>query len=348
MNYFLEGEELVKKAFFQLKVLFIPFENNDYKPKFLQSRILLYCVIFLLLLRIATVFLFIPFSKNIFFADITKSELVNVLNKNRQSIGLNSLTENELLNKAALLKAQDMVQKEYFAHQSPSGVNPWHWFLQVGYNYKYAGENLAVGFINSSEVFNAWFNSPSHKANLFNENYKDVGTAILPGFGNNNAIVIVQIFGSLQTKTTSQLVVAKEFLTKPAVSDNTLKPLLPKMPVPTTVTQASEETINGGKFLGRSTIQSKIAQTTGGKIKNSLYAGFLNFIVHEYEKLIPYTAYVLLVIVSMALLLNILINFNIQREQLILRSTLLVAILYGVTLINKDIVALIIPHQLVI
>src|SRR6185436_16880757 len=71
---------------------------------------------------------------------------------------------------------------------------PWYWFKQAGYVYKYAGENLAVGFVDSKTVYDAWFNSPSHKANLLNKNYTQVGTAIVSGF-DGNSIVVVQEFG---------------------------------------------------------------------------------------------------------------------------------------------------------
>src|SRR6185436_7850636 len=98
------------------------------------------------------------------------------------------------LNKAAMAKAQDMVKNGYFAHESPQGISPWYWFKQAGYVYKYAGENLAVGFVDSKTVYDAWFNSPSHKANLLNKNYTQVGTAIVSGF-DGNSIVVVQEFG---------------------------------------------------------------------------------------------------------------------------------------------------------
>src|SRR3989344_3788824 len=161
INYAIEGEGLASKMAFVFKKLFIPGIHNDYRPAFLQSSILLYVVIGLLLIKIISVGLFTPFFKNIFFADITKTALVNLLNQDRQNAGLGVLAENEKLNQAAMLKAQDMVKNGYFSHQSPQGITPWYWFGQAGYQYKYAGENLAVGFINSDEVFNAWFSSPS-------------------------------------------------------------------------------------------------------------------------------------------------------------------------------------------
>ena len=162
----------------------------------LQSKILLYFSVCLLISKILLSLVFINFPSNLFFADITKTAFVNMLNETRGSFGLDSLTESQALDEAAQMKADDMVQKQYFSHISPQGLTPWYWFLQSGYEYKYAGENLAIGFYDSKEAFNAWLNSPSHRENMLNKNYKEVGTAVLTGFGPNNAVVVVQLFGA--------------------------------------------------------------------------------------------------------------------------------------------------------
>src|SRR3989344_1317119 len=183
----------------KINVLFIPSRHNNYTPTFLKSNVLLYVVVAVLMVKILSIGLFLPFPKNIFFADITKTDLVNLLNQSRKNAGVTPLSQNEKLDQAAMLKAQDMVKNNYFAHQSPQGVTPWFWLKKAEYDYKYAGENLAVGFIESTEVFNAWFNSPGHKANLLSPYYTEVGTAVLTGFGDNNSIIVVQNFGSLPT-----------------------------------------------------------------------------------------------------------------------------------------------------
>lgn len=180
MNYTLPGKKL----------------NIETLQKIMQSNALLYCAVLLLALKIILVGISVNFPQNIFFADITKSALQIFVNQTRQSAGLKPLAESAKLNQAAQLKAENMVQNQYFAHTSPSGVSPWHWFLKAGYNYKYAGENLAIGFFESLEVYQAWLNSPSHKANIMNPNYTEIGTAVIQGYGQNNAIVVVQEFGN--------------------------------------------------------------------------------------------------------------------------------------------------------
>ena len=195
MDYFVK-EDIIEHVFERIKRLILPSESNDYKSRFLQSNILLYFVVLLLALKIVATLISINFPQNIFFADVTKSALENFTNQTRQSDGLKTLTENQKLDQAAELKAENMVQDKYFDHTSPTGVTPWFWFLKAGYNYKYAGENLAIGFYDSKEVYDAWLNSPSHKTNITNPNYTEVGTAVLSGFGQNNTIVVVQEFGS--------------------------------------------------------------------------------------------------------------------------------------------------------
>ena len=162
----------------------------EISKKLLLSNFLFYCVIFLFVLKISTVLVSINFPQNIFFADVTKSALENFVNQTRQSVGLSMLSENQKLNQAAQLKAENMTQNNYFAHTSPSGISPWFWFSKAGYNYKYAGENLAIGFFESNEVYQAWLNSPSHKVNILNPNYTEFGTAVVYGFGENNAVIV--------------------------------------------------------------------------------------------------------------------------------------------------------------
>lgn len=133
-------------------------------------------------------------------------ELVNVLNEDRVTAGLNPLKESVILNQAAALKAADMVANGYFSHTSPSGIDPWHWFKEAGYEYTYAGENLALDFESAEAVEEAWMKSPKHQANLLNPEYQEVGFAIAEGTFNNingdlktrNGVIIVQLFGRPQ------------------------------------------------------------------------------------------------------------------------------------------------------
>ncbi len=124
-------------------------------------------------------------------------EIINYTNQERVKEGLEQLMESGTLNKVADLKAQDMLGNNYFAHTSPTGVNPWYWFEKVGYEYRFAGENLGMDFKTAIAVHEAWMRSESHKENILSNKYKEIGVAVKTGIINNKETQIaVQVFGS--------------------------------------------------------------------------------------------------------------------------------------------------------
>ena len=106
--------------------------------------------------------------------------LYSATNSARGANGLAALALNSKLNNSAQSKANDMIAHDYWAHVSPTGVTPWYWFKQAGYNYIKAGENLAYGFDNSQQINDAWMGSSGHRANILGD-YKDVGFGIANG-----------------------------------------------------------------------------------------------------------------------------------------------------------------------
>lgn len=123
--------------------------------------------------------------------------LVNLTNKDRAAANISELKVNPILEKAAQMKADDMVAKSYFAHNSPDGKTPWYWFKQAGYTYIYAGENLAVNFQDSEEVQTAWMNSTSHRLNIVNPRFTEIGIATSTGtYKGRTAVFVVQMFGT--------------------------------------------------------------------------------------------------------------------------------------------------------
>lgn len=110
-----------------------------------------------------------------------------------------TLKLNPVLCAIAAAKANDMLTNNYWAHVSPSGKDPWYWFKLIGYKYQYAGENLAVGFLNDSATMQAWEQSPTHNANLLNAHYKEIGVAVVYGqLQGRWGYLVVQEFGSTQ------------------------------------------------------------------------------------------------------------------------------------------------------
>ncbi len=129
-------------------------------------------------------------------ATVTKEEIIDLVNSEREKAGLNELVENPKLSKAAGLKAQDIIGNNYFAHTSPSGIDPWHWFEEVEYDYKYAGENLGMDFSNALSLHKAWMKSQTHKDNIMSDKYQEIGVAVLSGIMENRETqVAVQLFG---------------------------------------------------------------------------------------------------------------------------------------------------------
>jgi uncharacterized protein YkwD len=123
--------------------------------------------------------------------------LVDGTNQNRVTNGLPNLQTNPLLQVAAQDKVNDMVAKGYFAHTSPQGIEPWYWFQQAGYNYLYAGENLAMNFTDSQDVTTAWMNSPEHRANILSTQFTQVGIATAQGtYDGKPVIYVAEEFGT--------------------------------------------------------------------------------------------------------------------------------------------------------
>lgn len=131
-----------------------------------------------------------------FAADISANIIMQV-NQERERAGLPGLNENELLNQAALMKAQDMIDKDYFSHTSPEDVSPWHWLEQAPYQYKYAGENLAMDFSSAESAHRAWMKSETHRENILSDRYMEIGVAVVEGtIENHQTRVAVQFFGT--------------------------------------------------------------------------------------------------------------------------------------------------------
>ncbi len=131
------------------------------------------------------------------FATVLPVVLGNLTNEKRSYEGLNMLNENEILNLAAQMKANDMAANGYFAHTSPDGKSPWYWIKLAGYDYKYAGENLAVNFKQSENITEAWMKSPGHRANIMKGVYTEMGTGVAKGiYKGKETEFVAQVYAS--------------------------------------------------------------------------------------------------------------------------------------------------------
>ncbi|MCA9358196.1 hypothetical protein KC902_02960 [Candidatus Kaiserbacteria bacterium] len=123
--------------------------------------------------------------------------VVDLTNEERAMNHAAPLQRNAVLDEAARLKAEHMAKYEYFAHFSPDGVSPWHWFDKAGYRYAFAGENLAIHFTDSDEVVEAWMNSPAHRQNIVDQKYTEIGVGTAKGeYEGYKTVYVVQLFGA--------------------------------------------------------------------------------------------------------------------------------------------------------
>jgi hypothetical protein len=178
-------------------------------------------------------------------SDITPTDLLIQTNQQRAAAGLPALKMDARLNQSAALKAANMFQENYWAHVSPSGIQPWHWFGVAGYGYRYAGENLAKDFDTTSGTMTGWMNSPGHRANILNANYADVGFAVVNGtlVGGETTLVVAH-YGAAASVSVAATVPAtpapaRTAVAKPAPAPAPEPPTPAATPVPTPVPSAT-------------------------------------------------------------------------------------------------------------
>lgn len=132
-------------------------------------------------------------SGNTTTSDLTadEQEVFDLINKQRIAAGLSALKIDEELQNVARVKAKDMVDNNYFSHNSPTYGTPFNMIKNFGITYKAAGENIAGNSSNQGAV-NAWMNSEGHRANILSNNYNYTGVAVVgsPTYGK----VYVQMF----------------------------------------------------------------------------------------------------------------------------------------------------------
>jgi len=182
----------------KLRHLFTPHHTNNFRAKMLHNSGI-FAVIGLILAGNVFIRLLNNSSLDVlgFTSSVTIDEVVRSTNQARVSAGLAPLSYNEKLADAARRKASNMLTENYWAHNAPSGKSPWVWFNDVGYKYLYAGENLAKDFGDTGRMMSAWMASPTHKENIVNPKYSELGIAVVPGsLQGSDTVLVVQLFGA--------------------------------------------------------------------------------------------------------------------------------------------------------
>lgn len=241
-----------------LQHFLVPHESNHHRPRVLHHDSLLLIITFLFAGLIVIQGVHKEYPAVLGDAtSITTAQLLEYTNLEREANGLPPLTLNPDLNHAAQLKAKDMFAKDYWAHVSPDGTTPWVWIRDSGYNYLYAGENLARGFDASNDVVTAWMNSPEHRANLLSPNYTDIGFAVQTGtLTGTETTLVVQEFGS------------------PYNADGTVK--VPNIPSPTPVPVSALEAAGlptaspGAKVIGGVSVNEPTGMNPSAPVQTAL------------------------------------------------------------------------------
>ncbi len=104
-----------------------------------------------------------------------EQRVIDLTNQRRAQNGLPALKANWQLSRVARYKSQDMHDKRYFSHTSPTYGSPFTMIRNFGINFSAAGENIAIGQATPEAVVNAWMNSSGHRANILNRNYTQIG-----------------------------------------------------------------------------------------------------------------------------------------------------------------------------
>ena len=179
-----------------LKLAIIPHAANDYRPHLIRRYGLLAILFFTIVLQYGAVYAQASAIQNN-GTDISSYTLLEKTNLVRANKSLKALKENEKLTRAAQLKLDDMFANQYWDHTSPSGVAPWKWLNDVGYNYYAAGENLARDYSSTDAVINASLESNEHRKNVMSDVYTEAGFAVGEGeLDGQTTLLIVAFYGA--------------------------------------------------------------------------------------------------------------------------------------------------------
>jgi len=321
--------------------VFIPHEGNDHKPRALRPKTLIgYVLIAIMVKLVVTGFLFITYPTPAELAAIISANMISLVNQSRVEAGVEPLKENFVLAEFAQAKGEDMVTRDYFAHNTPEGKRPWQWINRSEYDYIYAGENLAMDFTSAEVVHSAFMRSPTHRKNILNPKYKEVGMAVLKGELDGHQTTLLVEFFATQRKDLSSLA--------------SIQPIEPEFQEPEAAPNIFEET--AANVAGEET-SSPLEQAS-----ELIPAGFasegiivvatdqktskaLVDLVIEYSNIF-FIAFLIFVLISLAL--NIFVKIKVQHSSVILQSIVVIALLVSMILVKFHFVEQVAPQILIL
>jgi len=218
--------------------LFLPHESNNQRAKLLHPSALSLVIGLFVLFQLGIGKLAQTYPQILgYAAQIAPSEIVRLTNAQRQAAGVGPVQLDSELSQAAAQKAADMFAHDYWAHVSPQGVQPWTYITNSGYQYRYAGENLARDFTGPDAVVQAWMDSSSHKENLLNSRYQDIGVAVVDGqLEGRETTLVVQFFGT-KLSTTAKPAIPKLAVSEVKAAESSPRPTQPPQTSPFDVTK---------------------------------------------------------------------------------------------------------------
>lgn len=323
-----------------IKRFLVPHSENEHRPHFLRGKTVLLFIIVLILIKASVFGLYIYFPSSVYFAAMTSNSLEELVNQTRAEHNLAPLEVDTKLAQSAIFKAEHILKEDYFAHTSPSGVTPWYWFKKSNYNYQYAGENLAIDFTDSRSLHRALLNSPTHRANILNPNYTEMGIAVVTGeFNGKQTTIAVQHFGN-------------EFQLAQAPDTQTEQPTSVEqeekgIPTSTTMEELEQKGLAVERENGKEEIvvpkqlkqeveqeifaitQQKIEQlhNIAGKLQTDRGARILGVLVEKSDEVAKKIYTYALLFVVLAILLNVFVKFEVQDRRTILNSVLLIGLI---------------------
>ena len=212
----------------------LPSHTNNFKAKILHSSSLFVIAGILLMLYIVRVPTHLARVLGLTAGSLPVQALVDITNQKRTEVGLNSLRLEPTLSAAAAAKGQDMLAKGYWAHVAPDGTTPWTFFLHSGYEYRYAGENLARDFDSPDQVVHAWLASPTHRDNMLSGKYQDIGIAVVQGdLAGKPTTIVVQLLGTRLGSSAPIQVAQNSTQPSPSITPTAVPSTVQSSPSPT-------------------------------------------------------------------------------------------------------------------
>ena len=177
---------------------FVPHERNNHRAILLQpSFIGVFIALYLLNQSLIKSLTIAKPGILGYSSEITSQKVYEETNAERLKLKLSPLHYNPVLSNSATKKGEDMFKNNYWAHNSPTGTTPWDFFKAEGYEYSIAGENLAKDFYDTDTMIKAWMNSPTHRDNIVNSKYQEIGIGVVSGILNGvKTTIVIQHFGT--------------------------------------------------------------------------------------------------------------------------------------------------------